>query len=162
VNKRNGNGGSCWRSMRYSGWSWSWKWETIFIEDNMSCNVNSTGGKMKAFVAEMVFAISNEHTRSRPKGKFGGVIWLEKWPAFTAKIFQEFVIWRDVKKTLIWRFLLGYFRRKSIYEICCCFKSWIPKDKWNSGSSKKGLADFNYVAMFSFNCSHLMMVVWTA
>jgi hypothetical protein len=49
----------------------------------MSCNVNSTGGKMKAFVAEMVFAISNEHTRSRPEGKFGGVIWLEKWPAFT-------------------------------------------------------------------------------
>jgi hypothetical protein len=70
----------------------------------------------------MVFAISNEHTRSGPEGKFGGVIWSGKWPAFTAKYFKEFVIWRDVKQALTWRFLLGYFRRETIYEICCYFK----------------------------------------
>jgi hypothetical protein len=56
----------------------------------MSCNVNFTGRNMKAFIAKVVFAISNKHARRGTKGKFGGVIWSKKWPAFTAKNFQVF------------------------------------------------------------------------
>jgi len=52
---------------------------------------------MKAFIAKMVFAISNKHARRGTKGKFGGVIWSKKWPAFTANNFQVFVIGNAVK-----------------------------------------------------------------
>jgi hypothetical protein len=83
---------------------------------------------MKTFIAKILFAISNKHTRGRAEGEFRGVIRAKKVPAFTTKYFKEFVVGRSVKERLKGRFSVGNFRWETIDEISGCFKSWIPKD----------------------------------
>jgi len=89
----------------------------------MSCIIDSIEGKMKAFIAKILFAISNKHTGERSKGEFRRVIRSKKGPAFISKYFKEFVVGRSVKERLKGRFSVGYFRWETIYEISGCFKS---------------------------------------
>jgi hypothetical protein len=89
----------------------------------MSCNIDSTGGKMKTFIAKMLFAISNKHTRGRAEGEFRGVVMAKKGSAFTTKNFKEFVAGRSLKERLKGRFSVGNFRWETIDEISGYFKS---------------------------------------
>lgn len=133
----------------------------LFIKDDKPSNVNPTRWNMKTLVSKMVLAIANEDTRLRPKSQFGGVIQTKERPTLTTKFFQKFVIRCEFEQIFKGGFMLGDFEWELINEIDCSLKSRVPKSERNIGSSKKGQACFNNVAMFSFNRPYLMMRMWT-
>jgi hypothetical protein len=68
------------------------------MEDNMPHNIDSTYGNMKAFIANVRFAISQEYTRQRSKRHFVSVIRSKIWPTFTSKHFEKIKIWNFIEK----------------------------------------------------------------
>ena len=61
------------------------KWENILIKDNISRNIDTTSGHIKAFNSFMTRTISKENTPFRSEREFMLVIWTKVGPASTTK-----------------------------------------------------------------------------
>jgi hypothetical protein len=72
--------------------------KNLFIEDNMSSNVNPIGKRIKTLITMMRQAITDKNTRFGTEGKFVGVIGTKIWPTLTTKNFKEFIVGRFMKE----------------------------------------------------------------
>lgn len=75
----------------------------LFIEDNMSSNVNANGKWIETLITMMRQAITEKNTRLRTEGKFVGVVGTKIWPTLTTKNFEEFIVGRFMKVQFIMR-----------------------------------------------------------
>jgi len=61
------------------------EWKVVFIENNMTCNIDSTRRDMKTFIPKMIFVVSYERAECGTERKFSRVIWTKEWPTLAAK-----------------------------------------------------------------------------
>jgi hypothetical protein len=61
------------------------EWKVVFIENNMTCNIDSTRRDMKTFIPKMIFVVSYERAECGMERKFSRVIWTKEWPTLAAK-----------------------------------------------------------------------------
>jgi hypothetical protein len=105
-------------------------------------------------------AISNEDTSCGTKNKLACVIWTKVRPTSTTKRAKSIIIGGNMKETFSGRLKINNLAREQIYEKSCSEKSFIPIFKRHRGIGKQGKTNFNYMTVFSFSGTILLVSMW--
>ncbi|KAA8531090.1 hypothetical protein F0562_005799 [Nyssa sinensis] len=130
-----------------------------FIEDDMPGDEDTTSGLLQATIAAMVGAVAKKNTKIGVVIHFVGVVWVKVRPACVAEGMKKGIIGSLVDEAFKRGCVLNDGRGESIDEIGGSGEGVIPILGWDRGSSHKGEASLNDVAMTALDRTILFVSV---